>query len=356
MQHVTPAALTATLAILIFAVPMAAQSPSSAADWGPLAVLDDPAAADGLDAGNGPGRISITDDCVILRGGGGHEDTLAWRSGDSGWDPGTGEIVYADDTHGVIRLSDGDRVSLGGFGFTLAEPSNGPIIRWLVEPDASCPPTIWSVHEVVLLNDVAPTNPPGTGSLPVKFPNRACIKQAYADPRSHLREDIVFGAKQSGWTRRQGEVHYCATMALDRVGGKVYVEDPDIFVGSALSADPMGVPSLYIKGAAPTWVREIIDAESFPNELIDGQPFNREELEERAIRVADALIALGYSGVTTSGNITGAGIIPASVDRTPGLPDDLDEIKALLPADLAPFVVLTVRLSPNERHLPSSAP
>ena len=96
-----------------------------------------------MDAGYGPGRITITDDCVFLRSAGVKGSTLAWRSGDSGWDPATREIVYADDTHGVIGLSDGDRVSLGGFGgFTLVEPPNGPFIRWLVEPDASCPPLL----------------------------------------------------------------------------------------------------------------------------------------------------------------------------------------------------------------------
>ena len=78
--------------------------------------------------------------------------------------------------------------------------------------------------------------------------------------------------------------------------------------------------------------------------------------DERSTRLAQALLALGYGGVVTHSNITGAGIIQAWVGKTPGLSTDPDEIKALLPADLAPFVVLTVRLSPNERLLPSTAP
>ncbi len=333
------------------------QSPGPTADWGPLAVLDDPTASDGLDAGNGPGRVRITDTCVILHHKSGHEDTLAWRSGDSGWDATTHEIVYADDTHGVIRLSDGDRVSLGGFGgFTLAEPPDGPSIKWLIEPDPSCPRSIWSVQEVVLLDDVPPVNLPGTGTIPVKVPNRACVRSQYADPRSHLREDIVLDARQRGWTRQQAEINYCSTEAIGRVAIQVADEDEAIFIGSALSADPVGAPSLYIKGAAPAWVRELIDKESVPIELVDGQPYNFDELDERSTRLAQALLALGYGGVVTHSNITGAGIIPAWVGKTPGLSTDPDEIKALLPADLAPFVVLTVRLSPNERLLPSAAP
>jgi hypothetical protein len=114
--------------------------------WGPLAVVDDPALG-GLDAGIGPGRIRITDDCVILRGKRGPGVTLVWRAGDTRWDPATGEILFADRDDGLLRLGDGVRVTLGGYS---PEPGEeGPrMAPWLAEPDASCPAEQWMVHDV----------------------------------------------------------------------------------------------------------------------------------------------------------------------------------------------------------------
>ncbi len=329
------------------------------ADWGPLAVLDDPTAADHLDGGIDAHLVRITDTCVTLRGKGGGESTLAWRTGDTTWDPVTQEVVFADSTHGLVRLSDGDRVNIGGYGGPLDGDIGGPPLVWLIRPDPSCPQVVMVVHEIAMLRDVPPVNPAAAGPDMVKKTNRACVRKHYADPRSHLREDIELGARQRRWTLRQGEVNYCSTEAVGHVAELVAAQDEDILVGSALSEDPVGVPSLYIKGVAPAWVHELIDAEAVPIELVDGQPFSFEELDERQTRVAEALVALGYGGVMTSSNVTGAGIIPTSVTKTPGLPSDPVEIKALLSAsvaDLVPFIVLTVSLSPNERLLPSATP
>ena len=116
--------------------------------WGPLAVVDDPA-LEGLDAGVGPGRLRITDRCVILRGKRGPGVTLVWRAGDTRWDPGTGEILFVDRDDGLLRVGDGDRMTLGGYS---PEPGEeGPrLAPWLAEPDASCPAELWVVHDVSL--------------------------------------------------------------------------------------------------------------------------------------------------------------------------------------------------------------
>jgi hypothetical protein len=112
------------------------------ATWGPLAVVDDPAIG-GLDAGMGPGTLVIDDRCVYLQGSDpGSRTTLVWRSGQTRWDPKRHQIVYHDRDMGRIRLSDGDRMILGGYGIGTADrPDNVevPIGPWISEPDASCP-------------------------------------------------------------------------------------------------------------------------------------------------------------------------------------------------------------------------
>jgi hypothetical protein len=128
-----------------------AETVAAARTWGPLAVVDDPGTG-GLDAGNGPGRLVITDRCVYLKGSRGEGDTLVFRSGQTRWDAKRRQIVYRDRDLGEIRLSNGDRLMLGGYGLgTAAEPDNvevglGP---WIKEPDASCPARRWVAQQVV---------------------------------------------------------------------------------------------------------------------------------------------------------------------------------------------------------------
>jgi hypothetical protein len=128
-----------------------AEAVAAARMWGPLAVVDDPGLG-GLDAGNGPGRLVITDRCVYLGGSRGEGDTLVFRSGQTRWDGKRRQIVYTDRDLGEIRLSNGDRLMLGGYGIgSAASPDNVevPIGPWIKEPDASCPAQRWVVQQVV---------------------------------------------------------------------------------------------------------------------------------------------------------------------------------------------------------------
>lgn len=319
------------------------QSPASA-DWGPLAVLDDPTAADHLDAGNGPGRVRIRQDCVVLRGAGGHEDTLAWRSGDTRWDAAQQEVVFRDVQAGEIRVSDGDRVTLGGFGFTLGGPVGGPPVVWLVPPASTCPTSIWVVHEIRTLG-----GGPKASTAPPKRTSRSCIRAIDDAPGGKaLRSDLRAIARANRWTMRQAETNHCSTEAIDRVSAGIHAEAPDLLVGGVVSADPMGTPSIWIKGPAPELVHRLVDAESIPIDIVDGQPFSFTELEARAQQVADALLVQGYGGVVVATDLIGSGRIPASVVATPGLPDDPGAILLTLPDDLRPHIVLTVSRPPFE--------
>jgi hypothetical protein len=121
--------------------------------WGPLAVAREDAQND-LDAGTGPGRLVVGSRCVTLLQDAGAELTLIWRSAQTGWDPDAREILFDDRNLGVIRLSDGARLSLGGAG--LADPASpdqgAPQPEWMAPPDPSCPDGRWVVHQVYLLD------------------------------------------------------------------------------------------------------------------------------------------------------------------------------------------------------------
>lgn len=354
--------LTAAAASLGVAAATVAASPPPPGSWGPMAVLDDPMAQGGLDVGAGPGRIRVTERCVYLRGGG-HETTLAWRSGDSSWDPTTREVVFQDDDAGEVRLSDRDRVLLGGYGGgTIEEPAGGPPMVFLVEPDPGCPATIFAVHQVRLLRDepVASFTPipslsASTGPAVSPGPGRACLEAAYLGPEGPaLRSDIESTAVENGWTLEQAEVRHCSSEAVGRVASTVAQEMPEVFVGSVLGDDPVAPPSLLVKGVAPPRVRELIAMEAVPIVLLDGQPYSYAELEARQARVHEALVAMGFAEVATSIAIERRGIVPAAVLRTPGRPGDAAAILAALPADLRGGVELEVYDRP--RHVEDDRP
>jgi hypothetical protein len=131
-----------------------ATSPAGASgaesEWGPLAVAHDDAESD-LDAGLGPGSLVVRPRCVtLLVDEVGREITLIWRSGQTRWDPVFGQIVFRDRGLGLIRLSNADRVMLGGA--PLMDPDSpdqgAPQPTWIVPPDDSCPANWWVVHSV----------------------------------------------------------------------------------------------------------------------------------------------------------------------------------------------------------------
>jgi hypothetical protein len=89
---------------------------------------------------------------VFLKGSRGPGATLVFRSGQTRWDAKRRQIVYQDRDLGRIRLSNGDRLMLGGYGIgSAASPDNVevPIGPWIKEPDASCPARRWVVQQVV---------------------------------------------------------------------------------------------------------------------------------------------------------------------------------------------------------------
>ncbi|MFV2063512.1 MAG: hypothetical protein ACC726_08355, partial [Chloroflexota bacterium] len=128
---------------------------------------------------------------------------------------------------------------------------------------------------------------------------------------------------------------------------------PDIYIGGALSEEPGGPPSLYIKGPAPQFVLDLVAAADVRIIIVDEQPYSFEELVVRSGRVHQALVDAGYLRVATGTNITGGGIIPASVLQGPGLPTEPAEVLAFVPEELRSDVDLQLIAAPPR---PSTEP
>ena len=113
-----------------------------------MAVIHDPA-TQGLDAGLGPVRLVITDECVLVRGSRGPATTIVWRDGQTRW-KADGRIVFRNLDGTRVVLRDGDQVTLGGYSPTDIG-GIPPLAPWIVRPNASCPAEQWQAHEVRLV-------------------------------------------------------------------------------------------------------------------------------------------------------------------------------------------------------------
>lgn len=130
--------------------PLAEATGGEGGVWGPLAVVDDSDRST-LTARGGAGPLRIGRRCVtLLVEESGNETTLVWRSGQTRWDPLRPSIIFRDPRLGEIRLSNGDRIEIGGAG--LADPESpdqgAPQRPWLSPPHGSCPSRRWVVHSV----------------------------------------------------------------------------------------------------------------------------------------------------------------------------------------------------------------
>jgi hypothetical protein len=160
------------------------------------------------------------------------------------------------------------------------------------------------------------------------------------------RSEVRDIAQVRGWSLGEAQAYVEASDEVERIASEVSHERPDIFVGSALSATPGEPPSLYVKGPAPGSVRSLVASASMPITIVDEQPYSFGELEQRSLRVHEALMRMGFEQVATGTDLNGAGRIPVEVLSTPGLSADRAAILAGLPAELRSSVDLRVLVEP----------
>lgn len=158
--------------------------------------------------------------------------------------------------------------------------------------------------------------------------------------------DLALVATAKGWTNDQAAEGDHAADIIGGIAAQVAMERPDAFVGSAVSSEPGGPPTLYVKGDTDRFIRDLVDKSGIDVIVADNQPFSFEELEARKLRVHHALAALGFRNVVTGVNIAGRGRIPATVSEQIGLPIEAKTILASLPDDLQSSVDLTISKAP----------
>jgi len=159
-------------------------------------------------------------------------------------------------------------------------------------------------------------------------------------PEEAAAQDLALIAESQGWTIEQAEAHNRAAEALDVITSRLTAERPGILVGSALSPDPGGPPTIYIKGPADDFVRELVASAGIEIEIVENEPYALNEIDERQQQVVRALQEWGFAGFSVYTDQESGQIMVAVVRQT-GLPDDPDEILAGLPAELRENVTMT---------------
>jgi hypothetical protein len=102
--------------------------------WGPLAV----ARAGGGDTARTEGTLVITDTCVFLERRGTRE-LLVWPVDRTTWNPGTVSVSFQNPDGEVVTVRSGDRVVLGGGGWSEAEDGLSAE-EWVATLDWAAPP------------------------------------------------------------------------------------------------------------------------------------------------------------------------------------------------------------------------
>lgn len=145
--------------------------------------------------------------------------------------------------------------------------------------------------------------------------------------------DLQAMAEGRGTSIAEEYARYQTSLVMDEITSAVSRERPDVFIGGALSEEPGGPPTLYIKGPADAFIRDLVASAPIEIVIADNQPYSARELDERQMRLVDALTEIGYSNWAGGADIK-TGRLYASITIEPGLPSTVPELLARLPAEL----------------------
>ncbi|MDJ0766242.1 MAG: hypothetical protein QNJ97_24885 [Myxococcota bacterium] len=165
-------------------------------------------------------------------------------------------------------------------------------------------------------------------------------------PEEALAEDLALVAKAKGWTIEEAAADRRAADEIGRIAVQLAKKRPDIFIGSAVSEEPGGVPTLYVKGPAGRDVLDLVKSSEIEINIADRQPFSFEELVARQQKVTRSLEELGYNDYKTFFKLEEAGKIHATVAVEANLPDTAFEIVQSLPVKQRDYVDLKVSHTP----------
>lgn len=220
--------------------------------------------------------------------------------------------VVALASWGCSGSDPGDGAREAGQGGVLEPRSPG------AEPDAPR----GAGDELVAVREAGDGEPPNTGEVREVTPEEA------------RAIDLALIAETNGWTLEEAELYLAKSDALSEVTAQVNLERPDVFVGAAVGPEPSDAPRLYIKGPADARILELAASAPFEIRVIDQQPYSRDELDQRQSSLAAELLALGFRNFILATDIEREGLMLATLQRQPGLPDSAESLLVALPPAL----------------------
>lgn len=146
--------------------------------------------------------------------------------------------------------------------------------------------------------------------------------------------DLAYVAESSGWTAAEAADSAHAAEIVGNIAREIASTRPSAFVGSAVGAKPGEPPTIYIKGPADPYIRNLVASAAIRILIADNQPYSREELEQRKHAIHQLLTEIGYDDLMTSYDIQNRGRIHVVLSRRNGLPDLASDVLAQLPEDL----------------------
>lgn len=165
----------------------------------------------------------------------------------------------------------------------------------------------------------------------------APVVQSEADS---LEADLTLIAESRGWTIEDARTDHAVADEIGRIAQTIFEQRPEAFVGSALSPEPGGPATLFIKGAGDAYIDELVQSAGIAIIVADQQPFSFAELEAQQLRIHESLFAL-TSEVAISFDIERAGVHEVIVTASELLPDESAVLEAI-PEDLRSYAEVQV--------------
>lgn len=166
-------------------------------------------------------------------------------------------------------------------------------------------------------------------------------EDGYQSPEESLKDDLGNTAESRGWTFEQAEAQYRVAEAVGDIAAAIAPERLEVFVGTALSEEPGGTPTLYIKGEADRFIHQVVKESGLDVIIAEHQPYSFLELQDRNERLNRELTGLGYKDLSSGFDITD-GTITAELAANPDLPSDPEEILKGLSEEFHKGVEVTV--------------
>jgi hypothetical protein len=150
------------------------------------------------------------------------------------------------------------------------------------------------------------------------------------DEEAELR-DASLAAAQRDITVTAAMQDFDIAESFGAVQAAISSRRPELYAGAAIEGDPSHLPTLYIRGLADSFVKDVVADAGMDIKVVENRPLSWLELEAESIRLHEELLALGYESVTTSFDEV-AGTLEATLTRRPEVPGTPKALRDVLTA------------------------